>query len=250
MSKKLFIGIAPLLAIVAFAAMPVAAQASQHWYKNNVKQAAGKPIPLVSFGGAVNLSQKSGIGEINCRGVGGGTIENPEGGGAGLSKTYESTFFECKSEGCEKAAAEDKIPLESFAKTNAEEYGWAGELEEAAGSPATTRETIGEPFSGTFHKYGSPSPTHEVMALVTCETPPGFEPHIVGVEATFEGELTPEIGVAVTNLNGSKAAVPSTAKFDGTSTGALHSEIAGEGTNEGSVKYLGYTAQEVITVKE
>jgi len=250
LSPKHLMGLAPLLAILAFAGTPVTAQAAQHWYKNNVKLAEGKPIPVVTFGGAVNFSSRSEVGELNCRTVGAGTIENPVGGGAGVGKTYESTFFACKAPACEEAGAEDKIPLELFLKTNAEEYGWTDELEEAAGSPATTREKIGEPFSGTFHPYGSPSPTHEIMWLATCETPPGFEPYTAGVACTFEGELTPEIGAAETNLDGTKAAVPSTAKFDGASTGALHSEIAGEGTDEGSIKYLGYTAQEVITVRE
>jgi hypothetical protein len=67
---------------------------------------------------------------------------------------------------------------------------------------------------------------------------------------TVEGELKPEIGVAKTaNLNGTKAAVPSRVKFNDASTGAMHSEGAGETTASGELKYLGYNEQEVITVK-
>jgi len=247
MSKKLSFSLVPLVAIVAFAITPVAAQASIHWYKNNVIQAQAKPIPVVSYGGAVNLSQKSAIGEINCRGAGGGTIENPTGGGSGVGKTNESTFFECKNnepeEGaCGKARKENGIPLALFAVTNAAQFGWNNLLVE--GTPNRTK--VGEPFSGTFHKYPGrgvegepePSPTNEIMALVSCETPPGFVPHIVGLAATFEGELDPEV------VNGN----PTLAKFTGATSGALHSELAGEGTNEGSVKLVGYTNQENITV--
>jgi hypothetical protein len=253
MSKKLSFSLVPLVAIAAFAIMPVAAQASIHWYKNNSPQTAGKPIPVVNYGGAVNLSQKSAIGEINCRGVGGGIIENPLGGGNGVGKTYLSSFFECKNnepeEGaCGKARKENGIPLGLYAVTNAWQYGWTGALIE--GTPNRTQ--IGEPWSGAFHKYGElgfkgsvetngepePSPLHEIMARVSCETPPGFVPHIVGLAADFEGELSPEF------VNGN----PSSVKFTGPTSGALHSEKAGEGTNEGSVKIVGYTNQELITV--
>jgi len=246
MSKKLSFSLVPLVAIVACAITPVAAQASIHWYKNNVIQAQGKPIPVVNYGGAVNLSQKSAIGEINCRGTGGGTIENPTGGGSGVGKTNESSFFECKNnepeEGaCGKARKENGIPLGLYAVTNADQYGWSGALVE--GTP--NRTTIGEPFSGTFHKYPEygaagepePSPLHEIMARVSCETPPGFVPHIVGLAVAFEGQLEPEF------VNGN----PSSVKFTGATSGALHSEKAGEGTNEGSVKIVGYNAQENIT---
>jgi hypothetical protein len=69
-------------------------------------------------------------------------------------------------------------------------------------------------------------------------------------EAIVEGELKPEIGVAkTTNLNGSSAGSPSQAKFNGASTGALHSKVAGEETWLGNLKYLGYFHQEVITVQ-
>jgi hypothetical protein len=70
-------------------------------------------------------------------------------------------------------------------------------------------------------------------------------------EIPWEGELKPEIGVAKQgNLNGMKALSPSTAKFSDKSTGTLHSKEGGsEGTWSGSLKYLGYNEQEVITVK-
>jgi len=247
MSKKLFISLAPLVVVAAFAVMPVAAQAAApHFYSAGTEIKPGTVVPVVSWGGKTNLSQTSNIGEINCRGVGGGTLENPVGGGAGEGISRESTFFECKSEKCEKAATEDGIPLTPYATTNegtnaleGKPLAWKNIL---TGGPGATEisETIGEPFSGTF---GKPT-AGEIVADVNCETPPGFEPHIVGVAAKFEGELNPKM------KNGAKeGSKPSEAVFSGAPTGALHSEVGGEGTNSGSVKFEGYNLQELITVE-
>jgi hypothetical protein len=38
-------------------------------------------------------------------------------------------------------------------------------------------------------------------------------------------------------------------RFEGPSTGVLHSKLAGEANAQGSIKYLGYNNQELITVK-
>jgi hypothetical protein len=51
------------------------------------------------------------------------------------------------------------------------------------------------------------------------------------------------------NLNGTSASKPSHAKFGGGTTGALHSKEGGEGPAMGNLKYLGYLAQELVTVK-
>jgi hypothetical protein len=52
MVKKLFMGLAPLLAIAALAVMPVVAQAeTQHWYRSGVKLAEGTVVPVFMFGG-------------------------------------------------------------------------------------------------------------------------------------------------------------------------------------------------------
>ncbi len=247
MSKKLFIGFAPLLAVAAFAVMPVAAQAAAgegHWLSGGSLLKEGVKTPVVTWGGTTNLSQTSAIGEINCRGVGGGTAENPKGGTAGVGTTWESSFFECKSVGCEEAAVKDGIPLQSYAITNAGDFGWANKI---TGTSPEFNETIGEPFT-EFTTYPAPTKTHphEIVALVTCETAYGFEPHIVGVEATFQGELKPKIGPG---HNGTSAAAPSTVEFAGASTGALHSSVGGEGTNSGKVKYEAYNTNSLLTVE-
>jgi hypothetical protein len=60
--------------------MPVAAQAEpKRWFQNGGLMTAGEETPIVMFGNETNLSQ-TGAEEINCKSVGGGTIENPVGG--------------------------------------------------------------------------------------------------------------------------------------------------------------------------
>ena len=113
MSRKCLISLAPLTVFAALAVTPVAAQAAgalvQKWHHPGRRQTdSGRELGRERQ----NLSQTSAIGEINCRGVGGGTIENPTGGGAGKGQTWESTFFECKSAGCEKAAERNGTPVD------------------------------------------------------------------------------------------------------------------------------------------
>ena len=80
-----------------------------------------------------------------------------------------------------------------------------------------------------------------------CEVPSTSQ-HLF--DEIYEGEYKPEIGVAKTgNLNGPSAGSPSQGKFNGASTGAVHSKEAGEGQWRGNEKYEGYFHQEVITVK-
>jgi len=250
MSKKRLLAFAPMLAIVAFAVMPVAAQAeSPHWIVGGTELDAGKTVPVVSFGGEENLSQTSSSGEINCKSAGGGAISNV--GGVGQGVTNESTFWNCKSEGCEKAGAEDKIPLTSYITTNSGSGALEGKplawKDLLSGGPEASKivENLGEPIKENTKKepvFGQPGPGEIVMEL-TCETPPGFSPHIVGVVETFEGELKPKL------KNGSKEGTKmSETTYSGKATGSLHSEVAGEQLYVGSVKLEGYNLEELITV--
>jgi hypothetical protein len=262
MSKRLFIIVA---AVAAFAVMPVAAQAAAgeaHWAANGSLIKEGVKTPIINWGGATNLSQTSKIGEINCKGIGSGYVENPVGGTAGVGKSQQSVFYECKSAGCEEAAKLNGIPLTSYTTTNAGYYsfgasgdnasfglagqeGWRNHLNEV--SPTNVEEEIGVEWGGTFTTYPKPLASEETEALVTCETPPGFSPHIVGISASFQGMLHPSaIGTGLEGTSGCNK--PSQVEFKGAASGALHSEVGVEGSNSGKVKICGYTAQALITV--
>jgi hypothetical protein len=236
---------------------------TQHWYKNGVLLTAGKPVPILSFGGSKDVVQLSGLGEVHCQNVGAGSIENPSGGGAGVGKALASEYYSCVAPQCE-AAVKEKFGTAGRGEIRTENLplpigpngseGWEEELLTEAGSPASIRERIGLPWSA-FPSGGQSGsgPTHEsppgMMRLtVICAIP---SLNMVAAEAIFEGALEPEAGEAASeNLDGLSAARPSLVKFPGPSGGVLHSEAAGELSSNGTVKYLGYTSQEVIAVKE
>jgi hypothetical protein len=255
--KRKFLSLVPLIAILAFAVVPAAQAITPHWYKNGVIQKAGTPLQTVNYGGQTDLSQVSKIGEIHCKGVGGGFSENPVGGGAGVGKVQSSEFYQCVAPGCEAAASEKGLKgkgevntenLPTPTEANGSE-GWESKLFEG-GTPNSVRTTIGLPwtaFPSPNQKEGT-TPPGMIRATVICE----FYPiKVTAIAAIFEGQLEPEIGEAASeNLNGLSSAKPSVTKFAGASTGALHSEVGIEGTNSGTVKTVGYVQQEVIAVKE
>jgi hypothetical protein len=236
------------------AVMPVAAQAvTQHWYQNSVLVSAGEEVPVVMFGNEENLSWNNALGAPDCKAVGGGTIENPVGGGAGDGRTNSLARYECKAGKCEEEVLKQfgvpgrlTVTTENNPAATQEPAfpGWSDLLEESTvGGVSSIREKIGEPFV----TFKTPSPPGMVRETQDCTVSSTGQ---VVAEAIVEGELKPEIGVAKTaNLNGSSAGAPSQAKFNGAATGAMRSKLAGAETWMGNLKYLGYFHQEVITVK-
>jgi hypothetical protein len=252
MFKKRFIGLAPLLAIATFAVMPVVAQAEiQHWYRNGVVLPEITPVPFVMFGGKINVNQTTSVlGEINCRTVAGGTIENLEGG---VGSMDTAAFYECKAPQCEEATLKElgvqgRGVIETYNEPpgNPERtlVGWSMRLVETEiAGVLSVRLKIGEPFV----KFETPSPAGMIRLREGCEIVPS---HTFGAIYVFEGELDPEIGLAKKgNLNGTTPGKPSTTSFSGASTGVLHNSFPSEATYQGSLKYLGYNEQELITVK-
>jgi hypothetical protein len=180
-----------------------------HWYHNDVQLTAGEEAPIVMFGNEVNLSSSGGLGASNCRTVGGGTIENPVGGGAGVGRTNSFDHYECKAPTCEarvkeKTGLEGRLTVTSGnnpAATKEPAFpGWNDALEESTvGGVFSVREKIGEPFTS----FKTPSPPGIVRETDTCIVASTGQ---VVEEATSEGELKPEIGPAKAgNLNGSSA---------------------------------------------
>jgi hypothetical protein len=241
--------------------MPVAAQAvAQHWYSNAAKATEGEQIPVVWFGNEANLAQTgSSFGEVNCRTVGGGTIQNPGGGGAGVGSMDGVAFYECKAPKCEEEIFKtlgvegrgyveaDNMPaaINGHAEQRFVPFaGWAMLLEESiVAGVLSVRVKIGEPWT----KFETRSPAGMIRVRDECEIAATEQVGAAG--PVFEGELKPEIGVAKTaNLNGNSAGAPSQAKFNGVSTGELHS-TSGNAIYSDNLKYLGYFHQEVITVK-
>jgi hypothetical protein len=234
--------------------MPTGAQAAtQHWYKSGVLATAGEEIPIVTFGEESNVGWLI-LGEISCKTVGGGTIENPVGGGAGVGRTNSLAYYECKQPKCESEVmtkfgvpGRGTITSENNPAATQEPAfpGWTNLLEESTvAGTASVREKIGEPFV----TFKTPSPLGMMRETATCEVAPTHQPLASYI---WEGEYKPEIGVAkIGNLNGNGASKPSKAFFETKGTGVLHSKESGEeGGGVGELKYLGYNEQELITVK-
>ena len=250
MKRRLFC-LVPLAVAATFAVAPMA-QANPHWYKNGSKIANAKPTEVVTYGG--ELEQVSPIGKIKCAGVGGGVVENTE--AAGVGKTLASSFFKCTAPECEaQIAAASKGALSGRGEVKVEglptpeagtaaEHGGPGFANELAGTESEAVEHIGLPwtaFPSPNQKEGK-TPEGMIRATVYCVEEPI---KVVAVEAIFEGELSPAIGGS---HNGISAKSPSSAEFSDPGSGALHSELAGEGFNIGSIKYLEYAASGVISV--
>jgi hypothetical protein len=232
------------------------------WYRSGVLLPEGESVPVVTFGGETNLSAPSALGELNCRFTGGGIVENPVGGGAGDGKSNAGGFYECKAPECE-AEVKAKTGLDGRGTATLQNQpsstkepafpGWTNLLEESTvAGVLSIREKIGEPFV-TFKEH---SPPGMIRMTVDCTIAANQQ---VVAETIFEGELKPEIGAAKNgNTNGTSASKPSSVRFGagakcpggGAELCPLHSSIVvGGGTWTGSLKYLGYNEQELITVK-
>ena len=107
MSKKLFIGLVPLVVTAAFVVIPAAAQAAPHWYvgpssANNVPLAPATETPTISWG-TLELTSTAGA-PIRCQNVLLGDAENPAGNGpaepAGVGPTEVFATYDCEDVAC------------------------------------------------------------------------------------------------------------------------------------------------------
>jgi hypothetical protein len=92
MRKRLAV-LAPLLAVMAFAAIPAAAQAVPHWYKKNVLLGSG-PVP-VATNGALQLEALGT--KVTCKVKDSEEIWNPASGGPGEDLMTSFQLVKCKS---------------------------------------------------------------------------------------------------------------------------------------------------------
>jgi hypothetical protein len=257
MSKSVSTGVASLLTAFTFAVLPAVAQATTpHWYRNNVIAAPGVQTPVVLFGGATDIEGISGNdGEFRCRVSGGGYVENPVGGGAGIGRIENIGLYACRAPTWEADAKSvfgtqggAEVRTENLPVTGGEigSEGWQMRLE---GEPGSETDAIGvrwEHFPEGGQSRQSPAGMVRFTIAYTLPAEKG-----VFKEETYEGELDPQIGEAAgENLNGLSATHPSSMHMTGSPNNILHTEgLAFERVFFGSVKYLGYNSQEVVGVK-
>jgi len=232
MSKKLLMGLAPVLAAAAFAAMPAAAQAActppacAHVYKNGVISSEGKKLRLIGWG-TLKLKNAT-LGEVECHTVGGGYTENPVGGGIATGKTQAASDYECVSPSClalgGKGIAVTVVKLP-----------WTEELT--------------EPKAGVFRiKVGFKGP--EKNKKPTGEGFIDFKVNCEGVTTPeFFGEQRPLVlnnGIAIGSGPTEGQLEPEKVNPESPD---LESELVGTGETEGRVKVEGYAGEELIEVK-
>jgi len=202
-----------------------------NWYDARAILPAGQPRVIYLYGGfasTANLVQMSPVGEISCKTMGYGTIENPIGGGAGVGKIFGMGFYSCIAPQCEKDVQEE-FGEPGRATITASNLPWSESLSEG-GSPQSVRDHIGVPFSGPF---GAPK-TGEIDVSVVCEVIASGQRVRT---SNFEGALEPEIGIGPGPAPGLNAA--SEFNFSAASTGELESPT-GQGTFTGLLKYAAW----------
>jgi len=231
MSKKLLISLAPLLAIAAFAVMPVAAQAAPHWYSEGTPIAeTGEQIPVIEWG---NLTLK-GAAELSCHNAIGGYIDNPAGGGAGVGGTEAFATWNCVAsyacpEGSRPGAAPSLLP-------------WTGVLEEVS-SKLRVQSAKVPGAGGTRVIIGCTAPHANEGSNAVGEVTAGTA-FIVGKQ--ISQPLAPNGA-----KKGTSALHPGFAEFDVGTPGSGKLEAEGSsgavlGTTEGKVNILGFEHQEHV----
>jgi hypothetical protein len=228
MKRKFLVPLLAIAAIAATAAIPAAAQAEPHFYSNGKALAAesgeiGTGKQIISWG-KLELITTS-IGKLFCFNEFGGVAYNKEGGeGAapGEAKVQAYNVYDCTNESCE-VVFKSKIEI---VPEGLNKFGfWEAKLFEEAG---IIRLKVGNKTIG--------SPT-QIKFLISC--PPNGSGEI---KTPTRGELTPKV------KNGTALSAPSKIEF-GAGSGEL--ELAGipEGKVAGSLKVMGYEANEIITSK-
>lgn len=145
MSRKLLMGLAPMLVAVALAVIPAVARAAPHYYRSNVLIPEGERVPVLEWG-TVRLTLEPAIPpSTTCETVSGGYVENPVGGGAGIGATLRFAASNCGGTGTECPSGEVEIGGKKYEKEfeliyPPQSFPWPSVLEEP--EPAVVRTNI------------------------------------------------------------------------------------------------------------
>jgi len=208
MNRK-FLGLAPLLAIVAFAVVPVAAQALPQWTVNKVL-AGSEPVAVTGWG---TLTLTGTAGNITCHNAAGGSIDNVAGEGRGLTQVFST--YDCESTTCpaENSATAVELPRKA----------WPSHL--IAGGPTGVR-----------------SKTEKVKVTILCTTEEGKK--VLG-GGTFFGSNEPAVHQGTSALHpGFIEFDPGSGELELEPEG---SKVKGK--TEGEARTIGYEEQELIGTK-
>jgi hypothetical protein len=275
MSKKLFISFASLLALAAFAVMPVASQAatgSPHYYSGlgaATIMGEGERVADVGFGtlSLTNTAGGSG-GKVTCHNVVGGWVENPEGSGTetghkgpgGIGETQAFDPYECESAACTAAATgggpatyisvlAEPTPFVSVASPggNATNLGWKSILiDDTTGTGTPKHEIRSETIEAKVNVHchvqtGATGTGEPIFGVVTAEISEGNNFPWTG---PARSAVTPSYNF--TEFDNKSAA-------NGKGSGELHgpppSETGRLGKTEGALEVVQYGAPIPVNTK-
>jgi hypothetical protein len=219
--------------LLAFAVMPVAAQATGHYYSNGLKIAEGSKKTVIEWGTFTLAGVKGGTlpNHITCHIAAGGTVENPVGGGAGVGATEAFVAYQCESENLFPAGTVPRLRAERIVNG-----GW----------PTVLTEPEAEKWRTESSKVNLDSACY---LATEPETRAGGERM---VEIGGYGTETAGLLQKPETHKGTNAGHPGGVVF-GVGSGELQGETRGSELTvktEGEVKTLGYLNQELINVKE
>jgi hypothetical protein len=186
-----------------------------HWYKNAALAKEGVRVPTIGWG---TLTLTSSEGAVTCHTLTAGYVENPVGGGPGVSAIQSFATYECAEAGCPM-----ETRLEAFKEP------WSAELLQEEGTTRNEMTNV-EVVAGCW----TAAPSGSGNASTSERGSP------VAALLPFAGTLTPKI------KNGNTAGKPSHIEY-GAGSGKLENASVGAGTTTGSVALLGYNGQELIT---
>jgi hypothetical protein len=227
MKKQVLAGLAPLLLIAALLLIPAASQSAcftapncPHIYKNGVISEEGRKLRTITWGDLTMTNATRG--EVACRSLSAGYLENPIPGAfttGAIGQLQAFSAYECTAPTCFSMGGK-------FIEVTAEHLPWKPEVTEP--SVGVFRERLG------FKSERSSLP-EGVEFLVNCE---GVipKPHVFG-----------QVEPLILN-NGTVIGIhPGEIEFDA-GAGELESEI-GPWKLAGKLKFGGYAAQQLIDVK-
>jgi hypothetical protein len=235
MSKKLLMGLAPLLAMVAFAVMPAVSQATPHFYKNGSKLAEGVKVPVIAWGNLELTAE--GVPTTECQNAVGGYVENPKLGGAGVGATESFNAYNCKNAGCNAVGDFESVQARNG---NGEHETSTTQGPFGNGNQVKWPSVLTEAVTGEIRTDSS-----NVSVLVGCREPSGELVTGLDVEcftdATHEQTPLDSNGTGIGNH-------PSKTTFDEKS-GGLNCSGAFTGKTGKALKVMGYNEQEIIETK-
>jgi hypothetical protein len=238
MSKKLLI-LAPTFAVLAFLVATTVAEASPHFYVNNVKLAAGKKTDVVGWGTITLTTNGAPVGNaLTCHNVAGGTAVGTAEGVNGTGTVEDFSVYNCtQKKQCPKETDTAKVETVEAAAPTKSSLPWPSELREEGGAirSATTKVQV---IVDCIVTEGEAKGT-------TDQAVPFVSNNIAGSKCEAQDPK---------DLNGTSAALPGAVEFGDELTKELEvpsppGSCAIIGKTEGEVKALGYKAQELINTK-